>query len=442
MRKPVITIVGRPNVGKSTLFNRILGKREAIVDDFPGVTRDRKYGIADWAGVEFVLIDTGGYFPGVDDVIGQEVLKQVDRSIEEADVVVFVTDGRAGVTALDQEIAQILQRFDRHILLAVNKVDRPEMEREIADFYRLGVTDVLPISAENGRNVGDLLDATVNSLPASLKHPPVFTTPDAGRLHLAIVGKPNVGKSSLVNVLLGEEKHIVTEIAGTTRDAIDSTITYYGEKIVLVDTAGLRRRSKVRKGIEFYSTVRSHEAIRRCHVAAVLIDAIEGLTDQDIRIVREVVRFNKGLLLAVNKWDLVQKNAGTAKAYEKDIREKLSTLSYVPVLFISAMTRRRVFKVIELARQIHRLRQQKVQTSELNRFLQDIVQKYPPPSMDRREVKINYITQVKSGPPVFALFTNHPDSIKANYRQYIENQFRSRFDFTGVPLTFVFKKKS
>ncbi|MFQ5633130.1 MAG: ribosome biogenesis GTPase Der, partial [bacterium] len=290
---------------------------------------------------------------------------------------------------------------------------------------------------------GDMLDKVLALLPDELKRPPNYEEDeDADLLHLAIVGKPNVGKSSFVNAILGQYKHIVTDIPGTTRDAVDTKINYHGEEIVLVDTAGLRRRSKVRENVEFYSTVRSLEAIRRCQVAIVLIDATEGLSDQDIRIIREVVRFNKGAVLAVNKWDLVEKDANTAKEFEKTLREELHTLSYMPIIFISALTHQRVFKALELANEVFLTRQQKIRTSILNNFLQAILEKYPPPSMDRREVKINYITQVKSAPPVFALFANHPASIKSNYRQYIENQFRSRFQFTGVPLTFVFKKKS
>ncbi|MFQ5629357.1 MAG: ribosome biogenesis GTPase Der, partial [bacterium] len=415
MRKPIVTIVGRPNVGKSTLFNRIIGKREAIVDDLPGVTRDRKYAEADWSGVEFVLIDTGGYFPRVEDVIGKEILKQVDSSIRESDVVIFLTDVRAGVTALDDEIAQILQRFERPILLVVNKVDKPGMKDGLIDFYQLGLGEPQPVSAENGRDTGDMLDKVLASLPDDLKRPPNYEEDeDADLLHLAIVGKPNVGKSSFVNAILGQYKHIVTDIPGTTRDAVDTKINYHGEEIVLVDTAGLRRRSKVHENVEFYSTVRSLEAIRRCQVAIVLIDATEGLTDQDIRIIREVVRFNKGVVLAVNKWDLVEKDANTAKAFEKTLQETLHTLSYIPAIFISALTRQRVFKTLEIAKEVFATRKQKIRTSTLNNFLQAIIKKYPPPSMDRREVKINYITQVKSAPPVFALFANHPTSIKSN----------------------------
>ncbi|MCA9743177.1 MAG: ribosome biogenesis GTPase Der [Deferribacteres bacterium] len=442
MRKPIITIVGRPNVGKSTLFNRIVGKREAIVDDLPGVTRDRKYAEADWSGVEFMLVDTGGYFPRVEDIIGKEILKQVDSSISESNVVIFLTDGRAGLTALDREIGQILQRCERPVVLAVNKIDHPRMGDDAIDFFQLGLGEPQTVSAENGRDVGDLLDRVLAFLPEELKSPPNYEEEENDDLHLAIVGKPNVGKSSFVNAILGQYKHIVTDIPGTTRDAIDTRIRFQDEDLILVDTAGLRRRTKVHENVEYYSTLRSLEAIRRCQVALVLIDAVEGLSDQDIRIISEVVRFNKGIVLAINKWDLIEKDAKTASEFEKGIREQLHALGYMPIIFISALTRQRIFKALELAIEINTVRQQKIKTSELNTFLQEIIAKYPPPSMDRKEVKINYMTQVKYGPPVFALFVNHPTSIKSNYRQYIENQFRNRFSFPGVPLTFVYKKKA
>jgi len=441
MRKPVITVVGRPNVGKSTIFNRIIQRREAIVEDMPGVTRDRKYATADWAGIEFVLIDTGGYFPGIEDKIGKEVLKQVDVSIEEADVVVYLTDGRAGITALDLEIARILKRFKKPLLLGVNKVDNPDLDFEVHEFYKLGLGVPQRLSAENGRGVGDFLDSMIDLIPENLRYPEQMDDDD-DRLQIAIVGKPNVGKSSYVNAVIGKERQIVTDIPGTTRDTNDTVVKYNGKEIVLVDTAGMRRKAKVTENVEFYSTVRSHDAIRKCDVAVVLIDAAEGVTDQDLRIMIEVVRMNKGIILAINKWDLVEKDANTAKFFEKEIAENHPNLSYIPCMFISALNRQRIFKILELAQGVAESRQQKIKTSVLNGFLREIIEKYPPPSMDKKEVKINYITQVKEGPPVFALFANHPKSIRANYRQYIENQFRIRFPFAGVPLTFVFKKKS
>lgn len=443
MRKPIVAVIGRPNVGKSTLFNRIIRRRDAIVDDIAGVTRDRKYAEAEWAGLEFVLVDTGGYFPGIEDRIGQAVLKQVEISLAEADVVAFMVDGRAGLTPLDIEIGQILKRYRKPIILVVNKVDNETIDMELAEFYRLGLGKPQPVSAESGRQVGDFLDLVLAAMPKHflLAADADESTDEEAVLQLAVVGKPNVGKSSYINALLGQDKQIVTEIPGTTRDAIDTRFSYKDRAIDLVDTAGLRRRSKVTDNIEFYSTMRTLEAIRRCDIAIILLDATEPISDQDMRIIQEVIRFKKGIILAVNKWDLIEKDADTAKHYESELREQLHSLKYVPIIFISALSRKRIFKVLDLALQIYEERNRKIPTSALNKFLQMILQKYPPPSMDQKEVKINYITQVKSQPPVFALFANHPTSIKANYRQYIENQFRDTFSFVGVPLTFVFRKK-
>ncbi len=441
MNKALVTIVGRPNVGKSTFFNRIIEKREAIVDDFAGVTRDRKYAETEWCGIEFNLVDTGGYFPGVEDKIGRAIIKQVDTSIDEADLIVFMVDGRIGLTPMDEEIAAILKKWGKPILLCVNKLDSHELDINTSEFYRLGLGEPLAVASTNGRNIGDFLDAVIAEIPQHKRRKIDFEQEIEKHMQLAIVGKPNAGKSSLINALLGEEKHIVTEIPGTTRDAVDSLLKYHGEEIILVDTAGLRRRAKVTERLEYYSTVRTQEAIRRSDVAVVMIDATEGLVDQDIRIILDVVKFNKGVLIAVNKWDLVEKDAKTARAFEKAITELLNTLRYIPVIFISATEKKRIYKVIDIARELFVERQRKVPTSELNKFLEEIVAKYPPPSNDKKEVKIKYITQVKSPPPIFALYANHPKSIKSNYRQYIENQFRARYPFTGVPLTFIYKKK-
>lgn len=440
-KRAVVAIVGRPNVGKSTFFNRIIRKREAIVDDLAGVTRDCKYAEAEWAGVEFTLVDTGGYYPGTEDTIGKEVFKQVDSILEEADVVVFMTDGRAGVTTLDLEIAAILKRVQKPVLLTINKVDNAGVDLAASEFYELGLGEPHPVSAANGRQVGDLLDQVVAQIPESKLSAGEEEAAAGPELHLAILGKPNVGKSSLVNALLGEEKQIVTAIPGTTRDAVDSRFRFHGKEVVLVDTAGLRRRTKIRDQIEYYSTLRTLEALRRSDVAVILLDAAEDLSDQDTRILSEALRFKKGIILAVNKWDLIEKDANTAREYELRLREQLTHVPFVPILFISALRKKRIHKLVEVAFRVFNERQKKIATSTLNKFLVEIVEKYPPPSMDRKEVKLNYITQVKARPPVFAVFANHPTSVKANYRRYIENQFRERFPFEGVPLTFVFKKK-
>ncbi len=443
-KKPVVAIIGRPNVGKSTLFNRILKKRAAIVHDLPGVTRDRHYDEADWAGHEFVLVDTGGYFTGSDNVIERAVLKQIEEAIAEAAVIVFVVDAQTGATALDAEIARRLQRNNKPVLLAANKIDDTRHEPERADFFRLGLGEPVPVSAATGRAVGDFLDALVALLPSRARKAATEAEADKTEpddLHLAIVGRPNVGKSSLVNALLGHEQVIVTEVAGTTRDAIDTGLRYKNKSLVLIDTAGLRKTARVKEAVEFYSTLRTREAIRRCHVAVVVVDAEQGISDQDLHIVVEVARFNKGVMIAVNKWDLIEKSPGKAEAFRQEAEERLRIYDYAPVIFISAKTKQRVFKLMDLCLEIHAERGKEVRTAELNEFLQEALQKYSPPSMDRREVKIKYMTQVKINPQVFAVFCNHPESVPRNYRQYIEKRFRSRFGFAGVPLTFNYRKK-
>lgn len=444
-KKPVVAIIGRPNVGKSTLFNRVIKKRTAIVHDMPGVTRDRNYSEAEWAGHDFVLVDTGGYFSGTTDVMNQAVLKQIQEAIEEAAVIVFVVDGQVGATTLDVEIARLLQRSEKKLLLAVNKIDDAKHSAQTADFFRLGLGAPREVSAVTGRAVGDFLDDLVQCLPQHAKRrtsgEEETSQAVAANLQLAIVGRPNVGKSSLVNALVGYEKAIVTDIAGTTRDAIDTELRYKNHSITLIDTAGLRKTSRVKETVEFYSTVRTREAILRCNVAAVLLDATEGILEQDLHIITEVAKSNKGMILAVNKWDLFEKEADTARIFEKQLQEALRIYNYAPIMFISALNGQRVFKLLELALTVHAERHRELRTAELNDFLQEALQKYPPPSMDQREVKIKYCTQVKTNPPVFAVFCNHPQSIRANYRQYLEKRFRAKFGFAGVPLTFSFRKK-
>jgi GTP-binding protein len=438
MNLPVVAIVGRPNVGKSTLFNRIVGGREAIVDDQPGVTRDRKYALAEWCGRRFILVDTGGYLPGTDDKIEQAVVRQIQEAIHEADLILFLVDAKTGLTEFDKELAVVLKKSARPVVLVVNKVDNDARELNAVEFYELGFDEPLPVSAVSGRRSGDLLDRVVALLP---KAPPAMENSNGHLISLAIVGRPNVGKSSLVNALVGAEKMIVTDIPGTTRDAIDTRIKYYGQEFLLIDTAGLRRQSKVKDAVEYYSSLRSHESIKRCDVAILMIDATTGMEMQDLRILGEAVRMNKGVVIAINKWDLVEKDSNTAREYEIKIRETLKSNDFLPIVFISAITKQRIYKLIETAKTIYQERQKTLKTSELNDFLAEATRRYAPPSMDQREVKIKYCTQVKTNPPVIAFFTNAPDSIKPHYRAYLEKQFRQRFGFAGVPLTFVFRKK-
>lgn len=438
MSKPIVAIIGRPNVGKSTLYNRIIRRRDAIVNDQPGVTRDRKYAEADWNGVHFILIDTGGYLPDTEDRIHQAVLKQVTYAIAEADIIAFIADVTTGITSIDSQIARILNRSNKQIILAVNKVDNEIRELDIGEFYKLGLGEPVPISAISGRSIGDFLDKVVELFPDS---PTQFEGSEEAEIKIAVVGKPNVGKSSFVNAILGQEKLIVTDIPGTTRDSIDTLFKYYGKKFLLIDTAGLRKRSRVKESVEYFSTIRSFSSIQRCDVAVIIIDAQEGITDQDKKVIEEAVQFKKGIILALNKWDLIEKDTQTAAEYERQIKDSIPYLKYLPIIFISALTHKRVFKVIEIASSIFQERKKKIKTSELNNFFEPIIKNTPPAAISGKEIKIKYITQVKSKPPVFAFFCNHPKLIKTNYRSFLESKLRERFGFFGIPLTLVFRRK-
>jgi len=438
MKKPVVAILGRPNVGKSTLFNRIVRKREAIVDDTPGVTRDRLYSPTDWAGEEFEIVDTGGYVPSSDDIFDQAIRQQVDYAINEAAVIIFLTDVTAGVTALDEEIAALLQKSGNHVLLVVNKVDNDKREADLVDFYRLGLGEPIPVSAMSGRAIGDFLDKVTELLPKEK----LKSASGLESLKLAIVGRPNVGKSSYVNTLLGEEKLIVTDIPGTTRDAIDTRLRYKNRELVLVDTAGLRKRARVKENIEYFSNVRTMNALRKCDVAIVLIDAVEGIKDQDKKIIESAALAGKGIVIGVNKWDLVKKETNTAREFEKEMQENVRELAYIPIMFISALTKQRVFRLLDMALSVSEERTRRLQTAELNRFIQYAVSRNFPASFGGKYVKINYMTQIKSNPPLFVLFTNEPKGIKKNYKNYLENQLREQFGFMGVPIKIQVRKKN
>jgi GTP-binding protein len=436
MSQCLVAIVGRPNVGKSTLFNRIVGERNAIVHDMPGVTRDRHYANAEWGGKVFVIIDTGGYIPVSEDVLESAIREQAEIAIAEAHVVLFVVDGETGVLATDTDIAAILRRSHKKVVLIVNKMDAERKELSLPEFYALGLGDPVPVSALVGRNVGDMLDVITKDIQTAEDLP---TDP---RLKIAVIGKPNVGKSSFVNALLQEERNIVTEIPGTTRDPIDAILKFHGEEIVLVDTAGLRRKSRVKESVEFYSTLRTLKSIDRCDVAVVLIDAQQGLEHQDLRIVEAAVARNRPVVIAVNKWDMMEKDDQTAKHLEKALRERLRIHDYLPIVFISALSRQRIYKVVELAKSVNAEQDRRIVTSELNDLIGKDIKAVPPHSRTGKEIKINYITQVKTRPPVFAFFCNEPKLIDDVYRRYLENKIREHFKFTGVPIVLSFKSKN
>lgn len=437
-KKPVVAIVGRPNVGKSTLFNRIVRKREAIVDDQPGVTRDRKYQPADWAGVHFDLIDTGGYVAGSKDVFEQAIREQVHFALDEADLIIFVTDITTGITAMDQEIARLLQRADTPVLIAINKVDNEMRENEMGEFYRLGLGTPHVISAISGRSMGDFLDVVINLLPRHNSAEPV----EVEAVRIAILGRPNVGKSSYVNAILGREKQIVTAIPGTTRDAVDTRFRHKEQDLILIDTAGLRKRARVKENVEYFSTVRSYHALERCDIAIVLIDATQSISDQDQTILQAAAEAGKGIILGINKWDTIEKDTQTARQFEIDIRETLKDLAFIPMMFISALEKQRIFKLLDLALAVHSECHRQIPTPELNRFLQAAVEKNHPAAFGSKWVKLNYITQTRVNPPVFIIFTNEPRGIKQNYRNYLENQIRAQFGFMGVPIRLAFRLKN
>ena len=436
MKSPVVVIVGRPNVGKSTLFNRLVGKRDAIVDNISGVTRDRNYGEVEWNGKEFRLIDTGGYVPNSTDLFETAIREQVEIAIEEADAIIFMVDVRTGISPVDIEITNLLRSADKNFYLVVNKVDSENFEIAVAEFYKLGIDKTFDISALVGRKTGDFLDVLTSDFPANAEEK------EDARLKIAILGRPNVGKSSLTNSLLGYDRSIVTDIPGTTRDSIDSILKYYGKEIVLVDTAGLRKKKRIDESIEFFSAIRTLKAVGECDVAIVLIDAKIGLDKQDQKIIDEAIRRRKGLIIAVNKWDLIEKETKTAKQHEDTIRDKLGSIDYAPVIFISALTKQRIFKLIELGQQIGDERKKKIPTNTLNDVLLPIIEKSPPPSTGTgKEVKIKYITQGGEHYPVFIFFSNRPKDIPDNFKRFLEKMIRKNFGFVGVPFTMVFKTK-
>ncbi len=433
----LVAIVGRPNVGKSTLFNRLTGQKKAIVDDVPGVTRDRIYGEVEWNGAKFFAIDTGGFVPKSEDLIEQSMKEQALIAIEESDAVLFVCDGREGVTSYDIDIANVLRQKKKKVLLLVNKCDNPQQDLNSYEFYSLGLGKPYQISAISGRNSWEFLDELVALLPQKNEQS------TSSVLKIAIIGKPNVGKSSIVNALAGKKRSIVTNIPGTTRDSIDTIIKYYNKEITLIDTAGLRKRSNIKESIEFYSLVRTIRAIERCDVAVVVLDALLGLEDQDKKIINQVEEARKGILIAVNKWDLVQnKNSKTANEFKKEIYQKLQSYYYVPILFVSALTKQRLVKILGKAIEVKQNRNLRIPTSQLNREILPQFDKVPPPAVKGKDLRINYITQTKIEPPVFVFFTNYPELIPNSYKRFMEKVIREKYNFEGTPISFVFRKKS
>lgn len=432
----IVAIVGRPNVGKSTLFNRLVEKRQAIMDDVSGVTRDRHYGYAEWIGKYFTVIDTGGYVVGSEDKFESEIRKQVKLAMDEASAVLFVVDCRDGLTGFDKEFANVIRTSKKPVFLVANKADTPEKAFHANEFYELGLGEIYAISAENGSGTGELLDDLVKTFP----HEGV-EDPNAGIPKISILGRPNVGKSSLLNALLGTDRSIVTDEAGTTRDAIHSHYKMYGNDFILIDTAGIRKKSKVRDDVEFYSVLRSLRALEESDVCIVVIDAERKLESQDVNIISLAQRQGKGMVIMVNKWDLIEKDTKTADAFKKEILEKIAPIDYIPVIFASALNKQRIFQVIEKAVEVYKNKTKKIPTSKLNEALLADIQRYPPPAMKGKFIQIKYVTQVNARFPSIAFFCNLPQYIQPSYERYLENRIREHFDFEGVPVRLIFRKK-
>ena len=432
-----VAIVGRPNVGKSTLFNRLLEQRKAIVDDISGVTRDRQYGVADWAGKTFNVIDTGGFVPDTEDIFEKEIRKQVRIAIDEADAIIFMVDVAVGITDLDDAMADLLRRSKKPVFLAVNKVDNGDRELDANEFYSLGFETIYTLSSISGTGSGELLDAVV----ASMKDDDDALTDGMDLPKFAIIGQPNVGKSSLLNALIGSERTIVSAIAGTTRDTIHTHYNLFQKEFVLIDTAGIRKKSKEKDDLEFYSIIRAIKAMDEADVCLLVLDAEKGITAQDVSIFSLATRKGKGIVVLVNKWDLVEKDTNTARDYEKTLKQKLSPFTDVPVLFISVKDKTRIFKVIEIALEVYDSKCQKISTSKLNDVMLKAVESYHAPVVRGHSVKIKFVTQLPTVVPSFAFFTNYPDDIKLPYRNYLENQLRTHFNLKGVPIRIFFRKK-
>ncbi|WP_309609523.1 ribosome biogenesis GTPase Der [Flavobacterium sp.] len=433
----IVAIVGRPNVGKSTLFNRLIQRREAIVDSVSGVTRDRNYGKSEWNGKEFSVIDTGGYIRGSDDVFEGEIRKQVELAIDESDVIIFVVDVEEGITPMDDAVAKMLRKVTKPVLLAVNKVDNAMREKDAIEFYNLGLGEYYTFASISGSGTGDLLDALIDAFPVK----PLPTQEEVVLPRFAVVGRPNAGKSSFINALIGKERFMVTDIAGTTRDAIDTKYDRFGFEFNLVDTAGIRRKAKVKEDLEFYSVMRSVRAIEHADVCILIIDATRGFEGQDQSIFWLAEKNRKGVVILVNKWDLVEKDTMSTRDYEAKIREELMPFVDVPILFVSALTKQRLLKALEATVQVYENRQQRIPTSKFNDFMLKIIENHPPPALKGKFVKIKYCMQLPTPTPQFVFFANLPQYVKDAYKRFLENKIRENWDFSGVPIDIYIREK-
>jgi GTP-binding protein len=433
----IVAIVGRPNVGKSTFFNRLIKRREAIVDSVSGVTRDRNYGKSEWNGKEFSVIDTGGYIKGSDDVFEGEIRRQVELAIDEADAIIFVVDVEEGITPMDAEVAKLLRKVTKPILLAVNKVDNAMREKDAIEFYNLGLGEYFTIASISGSGTGELLDELVKVLPEL----PEVTEEEAALPRFCVVGRPNAGKSSFINALIGEDRFVVTDIAGTTRDAIDTKYNRFGFEFNLVDTAGIRRKAKVKEDLEFYSVMRSVRAIEHSDVIILLIDATRGFEGQDQSIFWLAEKNRKGVVILVNKWDLIEKDTMSTRDYEAKIREELKPFTDVPILFVSALTKQRLLKALETTVQVFENRKQRIQTSKFNDFMLKLIEAYPPPALKGKYVKIKYCMQLPTPTPQFVFFANLPQYVQEAYKRFLENKIRENWDFSGVPIDIYIREK-
>lgn len=432
----IVAIVGRPNVGKSTLFNRLIKRREAIVDSVSGVTRDRNYGKSEWNGRDFSVIDTGGYIKGSDDIFEAEIRKQVELAIDEADVIMFVVDVEEGITPMDAEVAKLLRKETKPILVVVNKVDNAMRENDALEFYNLGLGEYFTISSTSGSGTGDLMDKLIEVFPDKPSEEPSDELP-----RFAVVGRPNAGKSSFINALIGVDRYIVTDIAGTTRDSIDTRYNRFGFEFNLVDTAGIRRKTKVKEDLEFYSVMRSVRAIEHSDVCILMIDATRGFEGQDQSIFWLAEKNRKGVIILVNKWDLVEKETMSSKAYEERIREELEPFTDVPILFVSALNKQRLLKALESTVKVHENRKQRIPTSKFNDYMLKVIENYPPPALKGKYVKIKYCMQLPTPTPQFVFFANLPQYVKEAYKRFLENKIRENWDFSGVPIDIYIREK-